>query len=190
MLFCFYYRNKTKQKNPSMCVQYIFLDHFRFNKNSIKYSFLLDYSKNKKSKLREAVRSNTILGKSMGRGHHLRASFLIGSEPEVLFVSVGVCSGKRHNRWLHGLTVSRLLGDSSDICTAGPAKSTRAPRVGVWRRFNQKCIPNRMSEQHAKSTCSSRGRTPNGLGCCLRHNKTDTSGSSCFPLHTGWKKRT
>lgn len=123
----------------------------------------------------------------MGSGHHLRASFLIGSEPEVLFVSVGVCDGKQHDRWLHGSTLSRLLGDSSDICTAGPAKSTRAPRVGVWCRLKQKCIANRMSEQHAKSTCSSRGSTPNSLSCCLRHNRINTSGSSSFPLRTSWR---
>lgn len=83
--------------------------------------------------------------------------FLIGSEPEVLFLSVGVRGWRRHHCWLYGLMVSSPLGDSSDICTAGPAKSTQAPRVGARRWLNQKCITSRMSDQHAKATCRSKG---------------------------------
>lgn len=96
-------------------------------------------------------------GEQIRSGRHLCALFLIGSEPEVLFLSVGVRGGRRHRCWLYGLIVSSPLGDSSDICAAGPAKSTQAPRVGARRWLNQKCITNRMSDQHAKATCRSKG---------------------------------
>lgn len=66
-----------------------------------------------------------------------------------------------------------------------PCQSRRGlGELACGHDINQRCVASRMSEWHARSTCSSSGRTQSSHR--YRH-KTNTSSSSCFPDCSDYK---